>query len=65
MTDGIRVGSCEGGGQFITARSLIRRGDTVFEEPLYVDFYDPDHSRQEHRYLIVGESDKGRLLMVS
>lgn len=38
---------------------------TVFEDPLYVDFYDPDHSQQEHRYIIVGESDKGRLLMVS
>ena len=23
---------------------------TVFDDPLYVDFYDPDHSSQEHRY---------------
>ncbi|MEK6289315.1 MAG: BrnT family toxin [Acidobacteriota bacterium] len=38
---------------------------TVFEDALYVDFYDPDHSQLEHRYIIVGESDKGRLLMVS
>lgn len=26
--------------------------ETVFDDPLYVDFYDPDHSYDEHRYLI-------------
>jgi uncharacterized protein len=38
---------------------------TVFDDPLYVDFYDPDHSEDEERYLIVGESNQGRLLIVS
>lgn len=38
---------------------------TVFDDPLYVDFYDPDHSTEEHRYLIVGMSASGRLLIVS
>ncbi len=38
---------------------------TVFDDPLYVDFYDPDHSFDEHRYIIMGESRRGRLLMVS
>ena len=38
---------------------------TVFDDPLYVDFYDPDHSYDEHRYLIVGESQQGRVLIVS
>lgn len=38
---------------------------TVFDDPLYVDFYDPDHSYDEHRYIIVGQSQKGRLLIVS
>ena len=38
---------------------------TVFEDPLYVDFYDPDHSEDEERYLIVGQSSRGRLLIVS
>jgi len=38
---------------------------TVFEDPFYVDFYDPDHSYDEHRYIIVGLSQQGRLLMVS
>ncbi|AFY36413.1 BrnT family toxin [Calothrix sp. PCC 7507] len=38
---------------------------TVFDDPLYVDFYDPDHSGDEQRYLIVGESNQRRLLIVS
>ncbi len=38
---------------------------TVFDDPLYVDFSDPDHSDEEHRYIIVGESQQGRLLVVS
>ena len=38
---------------------------TVFDDPLYVDFYDPDHSADEHRYIIIGESQQGRLLVVS
>jgi uncharacterized DUF497 family protein len=38
---------------------------TVFDDPLYVDFYNPDHSLNEHRYIIIGESGQGRLLMVS
>ncbi|MBD0342903.1 MAG: BrnT family toxin [Microcoleus sp. Co-bin12] len=38
---------------------------TVFDDPLYVDFYDPDHSDEEERYIIVGESQPGNLLIVS
>ena len=38
---------------------------TVFDDPLYIDFYDPDHSEEEDRYLIVGQSTQGRLLIVS
>jgi uncharacterized DUF497 family protein len=38
---------------------------TVFDDPLYVDFYDPDHSYDEHRYIIIGQSSRGRLLLVS
>ena len=38
---------------------------TVFDDSLYVDFYDPDHSEKEERYLIVGESNRRRLLIVS
>lgn len=38
---------------------------TVFNDVLYVDFYDPDHSGDEERYLIIGESNRERLLIVS
>jgi hypothetical protein len=38
---------------------------TVFDDSLYVDFYDPDHSVDEHRYIIIGESQQRRLLIVS
>jgi hypothetical protein len=46
-------------------RVLFDEAKTVFDDPLYVDFYDPDHSDDEERYLIVGESNRGRLLIVS
>lgn len=39
--------------------------ETVFEDYFYVDFYDPKHSVEEHRFLIIGESNRGRLLIVS
>ncbi len=38
---------------------------TVFNDPLFVDFYDPDHSDEEHRYIILGQSVHHRLPMVS
>jgi hypothetical protein len=44
---------------------LFNEAKTVFDDPLYVDFYDLDHSDEEERYLIVGESNRGRLLIVS
>ncbi len=43
----------------------FNEAETVFDDPLYVDFYDPHHSDNEDRYLIVGESNRGRLLIVS
>jgi hypothetical protein len=38
---------------------------TIFDDPLYVDFYDPDHSQDESRYIIIGLSIRGRLLITS
>jgi len=43
----------------------FEEASTVFADPLYVDFYDPDHSSEEHRYIIIGLSRQGRLLLVS
>ena len=38
---------------------------TVFNDSLYVDFFDPDHSYNEHRYIIIGQSLNKRLLLVA
>ena len=38
---------------------------SVFNDPLYVDFFDPDHSYNEHRYIIIGQSTDNRLLLVA
>ncbi len=38
---------------------------SVFDDPLYIDFYDPDHSDDEDRYIIIGQSQRHRLLIVS
>ncbi|MEH2390880.1 MAG: BrnT family toxin [Nostoc sp.] len=43
----------------------FEKAKTVFDDPLYVDFYDPDHSDDEERYLIIEESSRGRLLIMS
>ncbi|MEO0406630.1 MAG: BrnT family toxin [Cyanobacteria bacterium P01_A01_bin.135] len=38
---------------------------TVFNDPLSVTFPDPDHSIGEDRYVIIGMSRLGQLLVVS
>ena len=53
------------------ARNLADHGvsfdeaKTVFDDPLYVDFYDPGHSYDEQRFIIIGQSRQGRLLIAS
>jgi uncharacterized DUF497 family protein len=53
------------------ARNLEKHGisladaATVFGDPLYVDFYDPDHSSDEQRYLVIGMSRESHLVIVS
>ena len=38
---------------------------TVFQDPLSINFDDPDHSIGENRYIIMGLSSEGRYLLVS
>jgi len=38
---------------------------SVFDDPLSITFPDPNHSFAEDRSVIVGHSDRGRLLFVS
>lgn len=53
------------------ASNLLKYGvsfteaQSVFSDPLYIDFYDPDHSENEDRYIIIGESNQRRLLIVA
>jgi uncharacterized DUF497 family protein len=38
---------------------------TVFTDPLAMTIPDPDHSADEARFIIIGESDKKRILVVA
>ena len=38
---------------------------TVFEDDLFLCFADPAHSQGEARYLMLGQSRQGRLLMIA
>lgn len=38
---------------------------TVFRDPMYLLFADPDHSVSERRFLALGRSKQDRLLIVS
>lgn len=38
---------------------------TAFGDPLSLNMADPDHSEHEHRFIVLGLSDRYRLLVVS
>lgn len=38
---------------------------TAFNDPLALTIPDPDHSASERRFITMGESEKGRLLVLS
>ena len=38
---------------------------TVLRDPLAITVLDPDHSQEEDRYITVGSSIRGRILMVA
>jgi len=38
---------------------------TAFHDPLSRTIEDPDHSRDEERFLLIGQSSRGRLLVVA
>ena len=37
---------------------------TVFVDPFSITIYDPDHSVEEQRYIDIGSSDRGHVLIV-
>lgn len=38
---------------------------TVFLDPLALTYQDPDHSEGEQRYITLGESTRGRVILVA
>ena len=38
---------------------------TVFSDPLSDTFDDPDHSAEERRFIIIGTSERGKMLVVT
>ena len=46
-------------------RVAFTEAATVFADTLSVTIYDPDHSKAEERFIIIGRSTEGRLLMVA
>lgn len=42
----------------------FQEGATVFNDPLVATQPDPDHSRDEKRYVAIGRSVRGRILVV-
>lgn len=46
-------------------RVSLDEAATVFSDPLSITILDPDHSANEQRYIDIGTSDKGRVLVVA
>jgi len=42
----------------------LEEGATIFNDPLIATIFDPDHSDDEERYISIGISVQGRLLVV-
>jgi len=38
---------------------------TAFDDPLSITVRDPDHSEREERFLLIGQSKSGRLLVIA
>lgn len=63
--DGIRVGRAKADSNEQRHGVSFSEAMTVFADPLALTGYDPDHSQAEDRYLTIGQSAEGRLLLVS
>ena len=43
----------------------FNEASSVFEDPMFITFLDEEHSFDEERYITIGLSNKGRLLLVA
>lgn len=50
---------------FIKHQVSFEAASTVFGDPLSLTIFDPDHSQDEDRYITMGASADGQLLLVS
>jgi hypothetical protein len=46
-------------------RVSFKEAAKVFRDPIGITAFDPDHSEEEERYITIGCSTAGRLLMVA
>ena len=46
-------------------RISFEEATTVFDDPLSDTFPDPDHSVEEQRFVIIGASERGTILVVA
>ena len=46
-------------------RISFQEASTAFDDPLSIPFFDPDHSDDEDRFILMGASSRGTLLMVA
>ena len=44
---------------------LLTKLNSVFDDPEFITVVDDEHSHDEERYITVGLSEKGRLLMLA
>lgn len=59
------MGFEEGGANFKKHEVSFEEAQTVFNDPHYIIFLDPDHSIGERRFLAMGMSKSERLLIVA
>lgn len=50
---------------FIKHEVSFEETKTIFSDPYFIDFFDPDHSEDEDRYVIIGMSVSQRILIAS
>jgi hypothetical protein len=43
----------------------FEEASSVFNDPLFISFYDEEHSSDEERFITIGMSNRNRLLLVA
>jgi len=64
MTLTFEWGEAKSKRNFIKHRAVFEEAETVFNDPFSITIDDPDHSNDEERFIDIGISSKGRVLVV-